>query len=116
MHLYRILAPVLGGHGKDSAQPDTDAEGTGIRNGGKSAGGKPWQDNKEASADELHGNPDRNGYPADPVVDIYRKLPQLHRHRRCGPDAVAGLDGSTGYRRDLVVPPQAAGARDHDKP
>ncbi len=32
---------------------------------------------QEASADELHGHPDRHHHPADPVLHLYRELPEL---------------------------------------
>ena len=46
---------------------------------------------QKAPADQLHRHPDRYHHAADPLLHLYRELPELPGSGRCGPHAVSGL-------------------------
>ena len=48
---------------------------------------------QKAPADQLHRHPDRYHHAADPLLHLYRELPELPGPGRCGPHAVPGLSG-----------------------
>ena len=48
---------------------------------------------QKAPADQLHRHPDRYHHAADPLLHLYRELPELPGPGRCGPHAVSGLSG-----------------------